>query len=79
MFKAQCRSSMDLVTKGLKLPTYEAGKIIRPHHITMAMTSRGLKAIKDLCEDMIPATISVTRLQKKHKSVHLCVLSLFYK
>lgn len=64
MFKMQCRSSMDLVTKGLKLPTYEAGKIIRPHHITTAMTSRGLKAIKDLCEDMIPATISVTRLPK---------------
>ena len=64
IFRTQCRSSIDLITKALQLPAFESGKIIRPHHIAVPMTKRSFDKVGELCKDTIPATISNMRLYK---------------
>ena len=38
IFRNQCRSGIDLITKVLQLPAFEQGKIIRPAHVPTALT-----------------------------------------
>lgn len=61
LYRKQCRSGIDMMTKALNLPAWPKGQIIRPYHITTAFTSDGLNAIRELCGDLIPNTVSVTR------------------
>lgn len=63
-FRNQCRSSMDLITKALQLPEFEAGKIIRPVHISTPITKECLLKVKELCSESIEKTISTVRLAK---------------
>lgn len=61
IFQCQCRSGIDMITKVLDLPSFTAGKIIRPYHITAAMTKEGLNKVAELGKDLIPASISTLR------------------
>jgi len=64
IFQSQCRSGIDLITKALNLPAFMPGKIIRPYHISSAITKDCLNKVAKLCKDTLPATISATRLPK---------------
>lgn len=64
MFRSQCRSGIDLVSKALNLPTFETGKIIRPYHISNSITKEGLLKIQELCKDTLPATVTKLRNNK---------------
>ncbi len=64
IFRTQCRSGIDLITKALKLPIFESGKIIRPYHISTAITKKTLDAVGELCKDTIPNTITTLRAFK---------------
>lgn len=62
IFRCQCRAGMELIQKALGLPTdYPEWEIVRPHHITMPMTTKTLKIVKELCEVEIRKTISNVR------------------
>lgn len=62
LFRCQCRSGLDLITKLLDKPQYDPGYIIRPYHITQPMTLDCLDKVKQLCESMVGNTISPLRL-----------------
>lgn len=62
IYHSQCRSSMDMITKALNLPTFEKGKIIRPYHISAAMTLESMQKVGELCEVDIVACASRLRL-----------------
>lgn len=62
IFRNQCRSGLDLITKLLDKPEYDPGYIIRPYHITQSMTSDCLQKVKQLCENDIGNTVSPLRL-----------------
>jgi hypothetical protein len=64
MFRSQCRAGMNLITSALNLPPFEAGKIIRPYHITTSITKESLNKVRELCGDMLPDTTSVLRQAK---------------
>ena len=64
IFRSQCRSSMDLITNALKLPKFETGKIIKPHHISMAFNRETLETVGELCKNTIPTTITNLRAFK---------------
>ena len=64
IFRAQCRSGIDMITKAMQLPQFESGMIVRPHHIATPMTSRSFDAVANLCKDLIPDTMSAVRLHK---------------
>jgi hypothetical protein len=53
IFRAQCRSGIDLITKVLGLPNFEPGKIIRPYHISSSITRDSMQAIRSLCKNAI--------------------------
>ena len=61
IFPAQCRSGMDMITNALGLPPFESGKIIRPYHITTAITKNALEKVAELCADAISQSVSVVR------------------
>jgi len=63
MFRVQCRSSINLITKALKLPAIEIGTLFRPYHITTAFTKNTLNSVGELCESSIATT--VTKLRQK--------------
>ncbi len=63
-FRCQCRSGMNMVGDALNKPRYKEGYLIRPYHITSAMTKESLIKVKDLCEDKILSTISKLREPK---------------
>lgn len=64
IFRSQCRSGIDLITRALELPPFEAGKIIRPEHIAIPITRESMDKIGELCKNTLPATISPVRLHK---------------
>ena len=64
VFRNQCRSGIDLITKSLQLSDYDYGMIIRPVHIASPITKDSLLKIKELCSEQIEKTISTTRLPK---------------
>ena len=64
IFRAQCRSGMDLVTHALGLPKFTADKVIRPYHISGSITKDSMDKIKLLCENSINDTITVLRNPK---------------
>lgn len=61
IFRCQCRSGMELVGRALGQPEYEEGYLIRPYHITTAMTKDSLIKIKELCGDKISHTVTKLR------------------
>lgn len=64
VFQSQCRSGMDLITNALGMTPFEPGKIIRPYHISMAITKDSMAKVAELCKDTLPQTISAVRLSK---------------
>lgn len=64
IFRAQCRSGMDMIMSALNLPKYETGKIIRPYHISSAFTRNSFDKVKELCEPQICNTITNLRMHK---------------
>lgn len=64
VFQSQCRSGIDLITKALGIAPFESGKIIRPYHISMAITKKSMAKVAELCADTLPQTISAVRLTK---------------
>lgn len=61
MFRAQCRSSIDLITAMLKLPKFEAGKIVRPYHISAAFPLKTLQIIGEQCGSILPQLATIQR------------------
>lgn len=61
IFQSQCRSGIDMITKILDLPRFSPGKIVRPYHITSAITKESLDKIAVLGKDIIPAIVSKLR------------------
>jgi hypothetical protein len=53
-----------MIGDALNEPRYEEGYLIRPFHITAAMTKESLIKVKDLCEDKILSTITKLREPK---------------
>lgn len=64
IFRCQCRSSIDLMTEALGLPSFNVGQIIRPCHISGIMTRNCFNEVARLCKDALPDTISRVRLKK---------------
>ena len=64
IYQSQCRSGIDMITKALTLPTFERGKVFRPYHISTAITKDTFCKVAELCKDLLPATVSMTRLTK---------------
>ena len=64
IFRSQCRSGLDMITKALNLPKLDAGKIIRPYHISGVITKEGLQKIKELCEPALKDSVTALRCQK---------------
>lgn len=64
MFHKQCRSSIDMITQALNLPSYEKGKIFRPPHSTMPMTKYCFDQIRELCRNTISPTVTRLRVGK---------------
>lgn len=64
VFRNQCRSGMDLMTKVLGLPQFEPKRIIRPNHIATALTKDCLNKVAELCEVALPKTITTLRAPK---------------
>ena len=62
IYHSQCRSGMDMITKVLDLPTFEKGKIIRPYHISTAMTFESIQKVGELCENYLMTCCSRQRL-----------------
>jgi hypothetical protein len=62
IYLSQCRAGMDIITKALNLPAFEKGKIIRPYHISAAMTLESMQKVGELCEADIMACASRRRL-----------------
>lgn len=61
IYESQCRSGQDMITDVLKLPRFETGKVLMPHHISMAITKSCFEQVGRLCTEVIPKT--VTRLR----------------
>jgi len=64
LYRQQCRSGMDMVTTALNLPEWKKSQIVRPYHITTAITKEGLNAIKELCGELIPKSVSAIRTSR---------------
>ena len=64
IFRAQCRSGIDLITKSLGLPKFESGKIVRPYHISGSITKDSLQAVRSLCKDAIGNVATMLRNPK---------------
>lgn len=75
IFRCQCRSSMDFITKALGIPSFTAGQIIRPYHISGIMTHSCFDAISKLGKDDLPNTISRLRLKS---NVNQYIYSYYY-
>lgn len=75
IFKTQCRSGIDLLTKAMNLPTLEEGQIIHPEHIATAWTRESMEKVGELCKDKIPATISMLRM---HKNVNQYIYPYYH-
>lgn len=63
MFRVQCRSGLNMITKALQLSAFELGMLFRPYHITTAFTKQTLDKIGELCADNIATT--ATKLRQK--------------
>lgn len=61
IFKCQCRSGIDLITKVLKLPALESGKVFKPAHISGAFTKETFNKVAELCGDLLPAMATTLR------------------
>lgn len=64
MFKSQCRSGVDLITRVLDLPKYAEGTTLRPYHISTAFTKSCLENVGKLCESLLPSTLTRMRSTK---------------
>lgn len=64
MFRSQCRSGVDLVTRALDLPKYAEGTTLRPYHISTAFTRSCLETVGKLCESLLPNTLTRMRSTK---------------
>ena len=64
IFRAQCRSSIDLITNVLGLPKFKPGKIVRPYHISSSITKDSMQAISSLCKDAIGNVATMLRNPK---------------
>ena len=62
IFRLQCRSSLDFITKILNHPGFDNGMIIRPYHTAIPMVKGAFEYIRDNGKDLIPQTISRLRI-----------------
>ncbi len=53
IFRAQCRSSIDMITDMLGKPRLPEGKVFRPYHISAAFNRKCFDAIGTQCKDAI--------------------------
>ena len=75
VYHCQCKSGLNLITKVLSAQSIGADKLIRPYHISNAITREGFDAIKRLCADALPATVSAIR---QAKNVNQYIYSYYY-
>jgi hypothetical protein len=61
IFRCQCRSGMDLIGKVLNKPSLIPGYIVRPWHSIAPMRKSTLIDVYDLCQTLLPKTISKLR------------------
>jgi hypothetical protein len=62
IFRQQCRSSIDFITKILDHPKFDAGMIVRPYHTAIPMVKDAFDYIRSNGKDLIAPTITALRI-----------------
>lgn len=71
IFRRNCRNCLDMITDAMHLDRYPINKLFLSNHSVACLLTKTLEAVKLLCGDKIPATVTKTRTPKNvHKHIY---------